>query len=141
MGNVRFHLGKSGFLPTRASEYSCALDLRTPIGVFLEPGERMTVPLSLWWSPSDPSVFALLKEKSGLASKKGLMCLGGVIDGDYRGEIMVIVYNSDRDSSIIINAGEKICQMLISVPFIDFEEGGLYPVITTRQGGLGSTGA
>ena len=78
--------------------------------------------------------------RSGLAVKKGLDVLAGVIDSDYRGEICVVLYNTG-DETIHLPAGSKICQLIIEQIItpegawaMDLDE-------TVRgAGGFGSTG-
>ena len=50
--------------------------------------------------------------RSGLAAKNGLDVLAGVIDSDYRGEIVCVLYNTG-DETIKLPAGSKICQLII----------------------------
>ena len=59
-----------------------------------------------------PFVGGILKDRSSVASKQGLFVKAGVIDPNYRGEIMVLMWNSTR-SPVQITAGAKIAQMVL----------------------------
>ena len=84
----------------------------------------------------------LIYARSGLATKKGLAPANkvGVIDSDYRGEIMVALYNhSDIPQSI--ENGERIAQMVLT-PYLSasFSEAGSLSDTERGEGGFGSTG-
>ena len=55
---------------------------------------------------------AILKPRSGLAVKKGIQVLAGVIDHSYSGEVLVCLYNSGKET-VRINEGDRICQIII----------------------------
>jgi dUTP pyrophosphatase len=84
---------------------------------------------------------ALITPRSGLALKKGITVLNapGLIDSDYRGEIGVILYNTDSVPHIV-EAGDRIAQMqfekVITVDFVSVDN----LDETNRSGGFGSTG-
>ena len=87
-----------------------------------------------------PGFYGRIAPRSGLAAKKGLDVLSGVIDSDYRGEVICLLYNTS-DEIINLPAGSKICQIIIEQIITpdaswatDLEE-------TARgAGGFGSTG-
>lgn len=56
--------------------------------------------------------YGRIAPRSGLAARKGLDVLSGVIDSDYRGEILCVLYNTG-DEIISLPAGSKICQLII----------------------------
>ena len=88
-------------------------------------------------------VGGILKDRSSVASKQGLFVKAGVIDPNYRGEIMVLLWNSTRQPAMV-SAGTKIAQMILqpsfqlSAPIEDVEE-----LDDTDRGtdGFGSSGA
>ena len=103
-------------LPEYATENSAGMDLRanTPEPVVLKPLERALVPTGLFIElPKGHE--AQIRPRSGLAVKYGITVLNtpGTIDADYRGEIKVILINLSGED-FTINAGERICQMIIS---------------------------
>ena len=84
----------------------------------------------------------LIYARSGLASKRGLAPSNkvGVVDSDYRGEIMVSLYNQSG-SEQTVEAGERIAQLVVT-PFlsVDFEEVSSLSDTARGEGGFGSTG-
>lgn len=57
--------------------------------------------------------YGRLAPKSGLALNYGIDVMAGVIDSDYRGEISVILYNTDKDIPYMVRIGDKIAQLII----------------------------
>lgn len=128
--------------PTYGSPYSAGADLYSCEGeVTLKPGEShlfhtgiaMEIPVGY---------VGLVYARSGLACKKGLAPANkvGVIDSDYRGEIMVCLYNhSDKEQTV--EAGERIAQMVIA-PFltVEYEQTEELSETVRGEGGFGSTG-
>ena len=84
----------------------------------------------------------LIYARSGMACKKGLAPANkvGVIDSDYRGEIMVALYNHS-DSAVTVAKGDRIAQLVLT-PYIkaDFEEADELDDTVRGDGGFGSTG-
>ena len=106
-------------LPEYSTVASAGLDLRANLeaSVILKPLERKLVPTGLFVEL--PVGFeAQIRPRSGLAIKHGITVLNtpGTIDADYRGEIGVILVNLS-DKEFIVQDGERICQMIISVKF------------------------
>jgi dUTP pyrophosphatase len=85
----------------------------------------------------------LVLPRSGLAATHGVTCINspGLIDAGYRGELRVALVNLDPDTDYVINAGDRIAQLVIapvsSVVFRAVEE---LPSATRGEGGFGSTG-
>ena len=103
-------------LPSYSTEFSAGIDLRANIdqSVELQPLERKLFPTGLFIE-LPVGYEAQVRPRSGLALKKGLSVLNspGTIDADYRGEIGVILINLSN-KAVIIEDGERICQMVIS---------------------------
>jgi len=126
-------------LPTRGSRAAAGLDLYSIEAVSLEPGQRAVVRTGLAVAIPE-GFYGRLAPRSGLATKKGLDVLAGVIDADYRGEIGCLLINSGTER-IELAANSKICQLIIerivtpqaawADELDDTERGG---------GGFGSTG-
>lgn len=131
-------------IPTYGSEYAAGADLYACISeaITIKSGETFLVPTGL--AMEIPLGYAgLIYARSGLASKKGLAPANkvGVVDADYRGEVMVALHNhSNVDAAIEPN--ERIAQLVIA-PFLT----GVFHQVeelndTVRGiGGFGSTGA
>ena len=103
-------VNKNALIPTRASKSSAGLDLYSSIDVNIEVGSIKKVNTGICISVPENS-YGSIRDKSSLASK-GLLTLGGVIDRDYTGEIIVIM--ASLIESIKIKKGQKIAQLIVS---------------------------
>lgn len=103
-------------LPAYATTQSAGMDLRANIDspITLKPMERRLIPTGLYIA-LPKSYEAQVRPRSGLALKHGITVLNtpGTIDADYRGELMVLLINFSAED-FIINAGERIAQMVIA---------------------------
>lgn len=98
-------------LPTRGSPSSAGLDIYSIEDVTIEPGQRCLARTGL--SVAIPEGFyGRIAPRSGLAVKHGLDVLAGVIDSDYRGELLCALYNTGK-TPISLPAQSKICQLII----------------------------
>lgn len=141
--NIKF-LNEYAKVPTRGSSYAAGYDLYAAINepVTIFPGTTVSVTTGLAMEiPED--FFGAIFARSGLATKRGLRpanCVG-VVDADYRGEVIVAIHN-DSDKVQQINPGERIAQMV----FLPYRSMGNFEVVdelndTARgAGGFGSTG-
>ena len=130
-------------LPTYGSLFAAGADLYllSDGDVTIAPEETKLLHTGL--SMAIPEGYAgLIYARSGLASKKGLAPANkvGVVDADYRGEIMVALHNHSSLPATLEN-GERIAQMVIT-PFlaVDFEESETLSDTARGAGGFGSTG-
>jgi dUTP pyrophosphatase len=103
-------------LPSYSTELSAGMDIRANLDapLRLKPLERALVPTGLFIEL--PRGFeAQIRPRSGLALKRGISVLNtpGTIDADYRGEVGIILINLSADE-VVIEDGERICQMIIS---------------------------
>lgn len=126
-------------LPTRATAGDAGLDLCSVEDVVIQPGDRLVVRTGI--AMEIPSGYAgLVWDKSGLAAKKGLKTMGGVIDAGYRGEIQVVLANLGSEPHPIA-VGDKIAQLLIQkVELPDIVEVAELSDTERGDGGFGSTG-
>ena len=136
-------INPNAIIPTYGSVDAAGADLYACIeaDVTIAPGETYLVKTGI--SIEIPVGFAgLIYARSGLSTKKGLAPANkvGVIDSDYRGEIMVALYNQS-DKPQTIEPGERIAQMVIT-PFIQgiFNEVDELSDTARGEGGFGSTG-
>lgn len=127
-------------LPTRGTALAAGLDLFCVDGVRLEPGARIGAHTGL--SVEVPEGFyGRVAPRSGLAVKQGIDVLAGVIDADYRGEIICLLHNTGNDL-VVLAAGSKICQLIIEQIITPEAEWSEELEATARgAGGFGSTGA
>jgi dUTP pyrophosphatase len=137
-------LTQTAKVPTRGSAAAAGVDLYADSDkdVIVRPGETVMIGTGIAMEIPD-GYFAGLFARSGLASKQGLRpanCVG-VIDSDYRGEIMIAVHN---DSAIAqtIKGGERIAQCVI-MPYLPVNMTMTDTLSNTERGagGFGSTGA
>lgn len=118
------------------------LDLPSRIECILEPGERAMVPTGIAVAiPEGYCGFVMIR--SGLAARHGIACVNspGLIDSGYRGELTVIMLNTDKREPFQIRRGDRIAQLVIQ----RVEEATTVQVSeldsTSRgEGGFGSTG-
>lgn len=136
-------LSENAVIPTYGSEFSAGADLYACLeeAVSIEPGNTYLVKTGL--AMEIPEGFAgLIYARSGLASKKGLAPANkvGVVDADYRGEIMVALHNHSNVIAVV-EPGERIAQMVIA-PFLKAEYSVVEELSDTVRGtgGFGSTG-
>ena len=130
-------------LPAYATQGSSGLDLRAFVTapVQLAPLERVLIPTGLHIAlPNNWE--AQIRPRSGLAIKQGLTCLNtpGTIDGDYRGEIKVILINLSNEIQVIQD-GDRIAQIVFQQ--VEKMEWQLVENLETTQrgdGGFGHTG-
>jgi dUTP pyrophosphatase len=128
--------------PNRAHEGDAGLDLHAVESARLEPGERASVGTGL--SVAIPDGHAgLVLPRSGLAANHGIALVNapGLIDPGYRGEIRVLLLNTDRSEPFEIDSGDRIAQLLL-VPFAAAEPVESAELDETRRGlaGFGSSG-
>lgn len=131
-------------VPKRATEGSAGLDLCAAIDepIVLKKGSTAVVPTGIAIALPSSDYGAFVFARSGLAVKHGIGLLNsvGVIDSDYRGEIMVGVINQ-IDEEYTVQPGERIAQMVImpvsTMPVAEVEE---LEETERGAGGFGSTG-
>lgn len=115
MTKIRIINRGSQQLPAYATPQSAGMDLRANIEdpITLRPLERRIVPTGLYIALPE-GYEAQVRPRSGLALKHGITVLNspGTIDSDYRGEIGVLLINLS-DTPFVINAGERIAQMVV----------------------------
>ena len=137
-------LDKNAHAPTYGSEYAAGADLYALTGgetLHFAPGETKMIKTGL--AVEIPEGYAgLVYARSGIATKRGLAPANkvGVIDSDYRGEVMVSLHNHSDDCQEIAD-GERIAQLVIT-PFLaaEFCETDELSDTVRGEGGFGSTG-
>jgi len=136
-------LSEKAVVPTYGSEFSAGADLYACIDepLTIEAGKTVLVHTGIAMEIPVGYV-GLVFARSGLASKKGLAPANkvGVIDADYRGEIMVALHNHS-DEARTVEVGERVAQIAL-LPFLaaDFDVVDELSDTTRGAGGFGSTG-
>jgi dUTP pyrophosphatase len=130
-------------LPERAYHGDAGLDLAACERVELAPGERAVVGTGL--AVSIPQGYAgFVQPRSGLADRHGISIVNspGLIDSGYRGELKVILINSDRSEPFVVEAGMRIAQLVVlAVPELELNEVDELPLTERGVRGHGSSGA
>ena len=136
-------LRENAALPAYGSDYAAGADLCVCIeeSWAFQPGETRLVPTGL--AVEVPAGYAgLIYARSGLASKRGLAPANkvGVVDADYRGEVMVALHNHSNMTQEI-QPGERIAQLVVT-PFLQVSYEWAETLEDTERGagGFGSTG-
>ena len=129
-------------LPRYARADDAGLDLHAAKTVALGPGERALVPTGLAVA-IPPGYAGLVLPRSGLALRHGLSMVNtpGLIDAGYRGEVMVLLINHDRETPVTLERGDRIAQLVIQrVERAELVEADELPPSDRGAGGFGSTG-
>ncbi|HJQ73659.1 MAG TPA: dUTP diphosphatase [Gaiellaceae bacterium] len=135
----RLHEGAT--LPTRAYEGDAGLDLAACERIELGPGERAVVGTGL--SVAIPHGHAgFVQPRSGLAARHGISILNspGLIDAGYRGELKVVLLNTDRAEPFVVEPGMRIAQLVL-VPVASAEPSEVEELPASERGekGFGSS--
>ena len=128
-------------IPSRATPGSGGYDLQSRIAVLLYPGQKLAIPTG-WAICLHERMVGMVTPRSGLAIKNGITVLNspGIIDSDYRGEIIVILINHG-DSDHQIHIGDRIAQLVIVPVYVPTWVETKDLTETERgDGGFGSTG-
>ena len=128
-------------LPRGAYEGDAGLDLAACESVTLEPGERAVVGTGLAVA-IPPGYAGFVQPRSGLASRHGITIVNtpGLVDSGYRGELRVVLLNTDRDESFTVEPGMRIAQLVVlPVPSIDLVEVDELPESERGVRGFGSS--
>jgi dUTP pyrophosphatase len=129
-------------LPTRAYPGDAGLDLYALEDAALDPGERASVRTGIAVEIPEGEA-GLVLPRSGLAARHGIALVNapGLIDAGYRGEVRVLLLNTDHDSAFAITAGDRIAQLVLvkvqTPEVIEVEE---LAVSERGAGGFGSSG-
>ena len=136
-------LDERAVLPTYGSAYAAGADLYAVLDgdVTIQPSETKLIKTGL--AMEIPEGYAgLIYARSGLASKRGLAPANkvGVVDADYRGEVMVALHNHSAVPQTISH-GERIAQLVVA-PFLraDYTVAEELSDTVRGEGGFGSTG-
>lgn len=142
---LRFKLlGEGARLPRRANPDDAGLDLHAAEPATIDPGGgRASVGTGLAVE-IPPGHAGLVLPRSGLAARHGIALANapGLIDPGYRGEIRVLLLNSDRTERFEVRPGDRIAQLLL-VPLIEAEPVSSSELSETGrgEGGFGSSGS
>ena len=128
--------------PSRAHDGDAGYDLHAAEEAAIGPGERASVGTGVAVALPD-GVAGLVVPRSGLAARHGIALVNapGLIDPGYRGEIRVLLLNSDRRERFEVAVGDRIAQLLlVRVEAAELHEAGSLEDTARGGGGFGSTG-
>ena len=129
-------------LPAYAHPGDAGADLRAASDVVLPPGGRATVGTGIAVAVPD-GYAAFVHPRSGLPSRHGITVVNapGTVDAGYRGEVRVVLLNTDPAEPFTVRRGDRIAQLVVQpvtrVRFVDVAE---LPPTPRGEGGFGSTG-
>ena len=133
-------LAESAILPQKAHAGDLGYDLFSNEGTAVFPGETKVVKTGI--AIQFPEGYGgVIKDRSSVATKKGLFTVAGVIDNGYIGEICIALHNG-TDSLVHVAPGEKIAQLVL-IPTVNFNVTEVDELVSADQrgvGGFGSTG-
>jgi dUTP pyrophosphatase len=136
-------LHPDAILPRRAHPGDAGLDLHATEAVTLAPGARASVPTGIAVAIPEGQA-GLVLPRSGTAMRNGIALVNapGLIDAGYRGELRVLLLNTDRETPFEIAVGDRIAQLvLIRVELPDTVEVTELPDSVRGTGGFGSSGS
>ena len=129
-------------LPARAYAGDAGLDLSACERVELGPGERAVVATGL--AVAIPEGYAgFVQPRSGLAARHGITIVNspGLVDAGYRGEVLVVLLNTDKRESFVVEPGMRVAQLVVvPVPGAEVAEVDELPVTERGDRGHGSSG-
>jgi dUTP pyrophosphatase len=128
--------------PSYAHPGDAGADLLAAVPVSLLPGQRAAVRTGVAIA-LPPGYAAFVHPRSGLAVRHGLTLVNapGTVDSGYRGEIQVVVLNTDREHTLTLARGDRIAQLVVQrVEQAEFVVTDELPATPRGSGGFGSTG-
>ncbi|HYH57592.1 MAG TPA: dUTP diphosphatase [Thermoleophilaceae bacterium] len=135
-------LSNTARVPERAHAGDAGMDLYADEAAHLDPGARASVGTGIAVAIPDGHA-GLVLPRSGLAAEHGITLVNtpGLIDSGYRGELRVLLLNTDRDRAFRVTPGERIAQLVIvRVETPEPAEVGELSETARGAGGFGSTG-
>lgn len=134
-------LRADAIVPTRAYDGDAGLDLAACERVELGPGERATVGTGLAVA-IPPGHAGFVQPRSGLAARHGITIVNspGLVDSGYRGELKVVLQNTDPRETFVVEPGMRIAQLVVvPVPGVAVVEADELPSSERGENGFGSS--
>jgi dUTP pyrophosphatase len=133
-------LSENATIPTQGTKFAAGYDLYAAEDAVVVCGTRKLIKTNISMEIT-PGYYGRIAPRSGLAYKNGIDVLAGVIDSDYRGDIGVILYNTDKNIDFNVKKGDRIAQIIFEACYIATLNNVDNLDNTLRQaGGFGSTG-
>jgi len=135
-------LHAEGRAPEQAHEHDAGFDLYASEAARIAPGQRMSIGTGI--AVAIPDGYAgLVLPRSGLAARHGIALVNspGLVDAGYRGELRLLLLNTDRERIFEIASGDRIAQILITpIAVPQFVEARALAETARGESGFGSTG-
>ena len=133
-------LSENAIVPTQGTKFAAGYDLYAAEDSVVVCGTRKLIKTNISMEIT-PGYYGRIAPRSGLAYKSGIDVLAGVIDSDYRGDIGVILYNTDKNIDFEIKKGDRIAQIIFEACYSATLNTVENLDNTLREsGGFGSTG-
>jgi dUTP pyrophosphatase len=133
-------LSDNAKIPTQGTNFAAGYDLYAAEDTTIVCGTRKLVKTNISMAITT-GYYGRIAPRSGLAYKNGIDVLAGVIDSDYRGDIGVILYNTDKDIDFIVKKGDRIAQIIFEACYsVNFNETNTLDNTVREDGGFGWTG-
>lgn len=133
-------LSENATIPTQGTKFAAGYDLYAAEDEVVFCGTRKLIKTNISMAIT-PGYYGRIAPRSGLAYKSGIDVLAGVIDSDYRGDIGVILYNTDKNIDFVVKKGDRIAQIIFEACYSATLNTVENLDNTLRQGGgYGSTG-
>ena len=127
-------------IPTKGSKQAAGYDLYSLYDYYVYPHEKTVIKTGVVME-IPTGFYGRIEPRSGLAIRNGIDVLAGIIDSDYRGEISVILYNTDKERTFSIKMGDRIAQIIFEKHYsFDFEVVEKLEESQRGDSGFGSTG-
>jgi dUTP pyrophosphatase len=129
-------------LPERAHDGDAGLDICASEAAHIGPGERWSVGTGIAIEVPDGHA-GLVLPRSGLARQHGIALVNspGLIDSGYRGEVRVLLLNTDPADTFRVAVGDRIAQLVIApIAVVDVVESAALSETARGDGGFGSSG-
>lgn len=104
-------LNSDAIIPQRADNESAGFDLFSTEDVNISPGKRQLIGTGISLAIA-PGLYGHISDRSGMAWKKGAHCLGKIIDSNFRGEIKIVLLNTDPYKPLEIKKGDRCAQII-----------------------------
>lgn len=135
-------LSGTAWAPARAHDHDAGWDLRASEAARIPPGERASVGTGIAVAIPEGCAGMVLP-RSGLAARHGITLTNapGLIDAGYRGEVRILLLNTDRSEPFEVAVGDRIAQLVIvDLPEVDFTETDALTETSRGASGFGSSG-
>ena len=129
-------------VPERAHDGDAGWDLRAIEAARLKPAERVAIGTGVSVA-IPPGMAGLVLPRSGTALRSGIALVNspGLIDSGYRGELRVILLNTDPQTEFAVEPGDRIAQLVfIDLPNVELKRVDRLPDTERGEGGFGSSG-